>query len=269
MKENMKLIESLNNYNQEIKKPLKEDEQDSVKLFMNTWANYNENGADTDSIGGGWMTPEQALEFAEKHNEEEPFINDVDDNIGLPFEIDEYSNVESTIEQIQNYLSLDDDERTIIKGIVEFGEDYKEAKEIYDNGDYSFYPEVDNEYELGSYYVDEVGFEGINNAANYFDLDSYRRDVELEWDDTNEREQVKEDYPDLEEGSDEFEEKVEEYVSNSIDSWIDEIDYAISQDKLNDYLSKDIIERYFDYKSLGRDLSYDGMFVEGGFIEIH
>ena len=90
-------------YNKKLKKPsklLKEDaanDADEPKLYMNTWKNYNINGADTDSITGGWMNIEQAKEFLEVHNEEEPFINDTDN---VPLEVDEYSKV--TVKKVAN-----------------------------------------------------------------------------------------------------------------------------------------------------------------------
>ena len=42
------------------------------KVYMNTWKNYNENGADLsqygiNSISDGWMTIDEAREFAEKN----------------------------------------------------------------------------------------------------------------------------------------------------------------------------------------------------------
>ena len=53
---------------------------DDVMVYMNTWKNYNEYGADLEMYGikDGWMTPEQGLEFCKKYAEDEPFINDVD-----------------------------------------------------------------------------------------------------------------------------------------------------------------------------------------------
>ena len=69
-----------------IQKPkhiVNESDFDDIRIYMNTWANYNENGADLsqygiESIADGWLTVEEALEFAEKYAEDEPFINDTD-----------------------------------------------------------------------------------------------------------------------------------------------------------------------------------------------
>ena len=49
------------------KKNLKEAADDEIKLFMNTWANYNENGADDRKTPTGWMSLDEAEEYAKKY----------------------------------------------------------------------------------------------------------------------------------------------------------------------------------------------------------
>ena len=49
------------------KKNLKEAADDEIKLFMNTWANYNENGADDGITPTGWMSLDEAEEYAKKY----------------------------------------------------------------------------------------------------------------------------------------------------------------------------------------------------------
>ena len=72
-------LDSLDSFAAKDTEILKEESDDDlIKVFMNTWANYNEYGADEGITPTGWMTPEEAIEYAKKYEEYEPFINDTD-----------------------------------------------------------------------------------------------------------------------------------------------------------------------------------------------
>lgn len=241
------LFESFNNY-KNITKPqklLKEDaanDADNIKLYMNTWANYNVNGADIQD--GGWMSIEQAKQFLEKHKDEEPFINDTD-NVPGDFGIDEYTNPWQAIENLE-YLENCDDKDAFIAILEDQGSsNLQYAKEVYESGDYTFFPGVSNDEELGEAYVDLVGgLEGVNNIENYIDEDKYRES----WREAAEQ-SVREEYPDLDEDSEEFEAKVEEDLDNEAQEQL-EIDLRDGAD----------LSDYFDYEALGRDLDFEGYF---------
>lgn len=243
------LIESFNKYKEVIKpqKLLKEDAAnngDEIQLYMNTWGNYNEYGADVEQINGGWMSIEQAKEFLEAHKDEEPFINDTD-NVPGDFGIDEYTNPWQAIEMLETFENADN--KAALTAIIEDqgSSNIQNALEVYESGDYIFFPGVSNDEELGEAYVNMVGgLEGVNNIENYIDENKYRES----WRESVEQ-MVREAYPDLDEDSEEFEAKVEEDLDNEAQEQL-EIDLRDGAD----------LSDYFDYEALGRDLDFDGYF---------
>lgn len=244
---------------------LQEDDENSankeVMLFMNTWGNYNVNGADTDSINGGWKTPDDALtwynEMSDKN--EEPFINDVDDNVGLPFEINEYSNIPETVENINEYLELDEYDRKVIGAIMENDSSlsFDDAKKVFDNGDYVFYEDINNYYDLGYAEVESSGgvldAVGTDRIENYIDeneiYDSWEADLRDEFATDNNV-----DIDDIDE--DEFEEYAWEVIRENIANAI--------ADNNSDFLSD-----WFDYEAFGRDLAFDFTFTKYGAIYVY
>lgn len=229
-----KLFESFNNYRNiaKPKKLLKEDaanDGDIIKLYMNTWSNYNVNGADIKD--GGWMTVEQAKEFLEKHKEEEPFINDTE-NVPEDFGIDEYSNPTEAIEMLETFENADN--KAALTAIIEDQgkSNVKYAFEVYESGDYTFFEGVTNDAELGEAWYNMVGgISGISNPENYVNR------------------QYVEDYIVDSLDSD------EDYSQETIDQMIEEeIEVAKAG---ND---ESFFENYFDYEALGRDLDFEGFY---------
>ena len=160
------------------KKNLKEAADDEIKLFMNTWANYNENGADDGITPTGWMSLDEAEEYAEKYEEYEPFINDTD-NVPREFDINEYSNIPETIDMLRKYEDFDDTQREVFAAFIDDGYEVDEAFDIVDNRDYIYY-EADSDADLAYNYIDEIG--GVENLdrdtiERYFDYDAYGRDL--------------------------------------------------------------------------------------------
>lgn len=169
------------------KKALKESPDDEIKIFMNTWANYNENGADISQYGfenmaDGWLSIDDAIEFAEKYADDEPFINDTD-NVPAGFDINEYSSVD-VLNDLKEYEELDSYDKEALSAIMEAtGDDFESAKEILDSGDWRFYKGIDNFTDLAYEIIDELG--GLEEAlgdrvSNYIDEDAMRR--AYEWD---------------------------------------------------------------------------------------
>ena len=160
------------------KKNLKEATDDEIKLFMNTWANYNENGADDGITPTGWMSLDEAEEYAEKYAEYEPFINDTD-NVPKELGVDEYSGVSETIGMLRDYEGFDDEQREVFAAFIDDGYNVDEAFRIVDIGDY-VYIQGYNDTELAETYIDEIGgIEelGRDTLERYFDYDAYGRDL--------------------------------------------------------------------------------------------
>lgn len=160
------------------KKNLKEAADDEIKLFMNTWANYNENGADGVITPTGWMSLDEAEEYAEKYAEYEPFINDTE-NVPKEFGVDEYSNISETIDMLRKYEDFDDTQREVFATFIDDGYEADEAFSIVDDNDY-IYVQADNDTDLAYKYIDEIG--GIdaldrNTIERYFDYDGFGRDL--------------------------------------------------------------------------------------------
>lgn len=240
---------------------LTEADDNTVEVFMNTWDNYNRYGADVDEIKGGWYTPTEALEWAQDmiKEGEEPFINDVDDNIGIPFEITEYDDVISTLNDIIQYCNLNEYDRKVIGAIIESGKvsTYAEATKIFNNGNFIFYSNVNNDYDLGQADILESG--GIFAALDTDSIPAYINEDEMldSWD-YDLRTQYADEYGvDIDDIDDE---DFEEFAQNVID---EEIATAIA-DENEDYISE-----FFDYESYGRNLSYDFTYTSYGAISIN
>lgn len=160
------------------KKNLKEAADDEIKLFMNTWANYNENGADDGITPTGWMSLDEAEEYAEKYAEYEPFINDTD-NVPKELGVNEYSNISETIDMLHKYEDFDDTQREVFAAFIDDGYDVDEALDTVDDEDY-FYIEGDSDTDLAYNYIDETGgIEelGRDTLEQYFDYDAFGRDL--------------------------------------------------------------------------------------------
>lgn len=240
---------------------------EDVMLYMNTWKNYHENGADAEQIGGGWKSLDDALAFWEKQNElgEEPFINDFDDNVDLPFEIGENAYLPDLVEKIQDFIDLDDSDKTALRAIMEADSyDYDDAKDILDSGDFVFYEDVKDNYTLAENEIWNTGsFEdavGSDKLSYYVDEDSLR---DSWYDDVRDYyvETMQDDDPDFSE-----DDIMEDEFDNYLDAYIqDYIDMACQEPQAY----KSFWEEFFDYESYGKDLAYDFTFTEQGAIYIY
>ncbi len=208
---------------------LTENSSDNLELYMNTWANYNDYGADVEQINGGWMDLDKAKEFLEAHKDEEPFINDTNN---CPISVSEYDSPWQIIEELE-YINNVDNEDAFLAILDEHNDNFEEAKDIYESGDYIFFAGVDNDEDLGRAYVDMVGFEGVSNIENYLDRNQIEEDIRAQ----------------LEE------------MGEDVDSISDEtIDLMVDEDIEAAAGNSDYIEKYFDYEALGRDLDFEGYY---------
>ena len=230
---------------------------DDIRIYMNTWKNYNENGADLsaygiESIADGWLTVDEAIDFAEEHAEDEPFINDTD---GVPFEISEYDNAIETLQSLQELQESGVDE-DVVAAIME-AEDYsvKEAIEVAESGDYYFYPDVNNDADLGYAVVEEFGSLGDvlgDRVVDYIDedamRDAYRDDVERMFREDAAWQIAQDEGIDEDEVTDEM---IDEYVEGNLDDYLD----TIIEDEIGLAEAGEIdLSDYFDYEAFGRDL---------------
>ena len=242
---------------------------DDMEVFMNTWANYNEYGADGVLTPTGWMSIDDAIKYCEEYAEYEPFINDTDN---VPFDVSEYSNASSVLQDLKELQDSNVDE-DVVEAIVEAGGyDVKEAVEIAERGDYYFYPDVHDYSDLAYAVIDGIGSLGDaigDRITNYIDEDQMRR--EYSWD---VRDMMRDDAESAVDEEHEGEDEDSYDREQEIEDWIDEHE----DDYLDSIIDEEIrlaeagevdLSNYFDYEAFGRDISYDGYtFTDKGAILI-
>lgn len=150
----------------------------TINIYLNTWGNYNENGAD----GGFWVSlpcdldeelEKLAASTGEVLDEMEPFINDYETDVdGL--EISEYDDISELNELAEELAGLDEYDVEKIGAIMEaHGGTLREALDNIDN--YTFYRGMtleDVAYQL----VDEC-YDLPEFAMRYFDYAAFARDL--------------------------------------------------------------------------------------------
>lgn len=161
-----------------------------LNIYINTWRNYNENGAD----GGEWITLpmdeselDEILErVAEEMGDNDPewFVNDyewtIDDALR---EIGENENFYELNEEMEKLDSLDDYEQKILMAACDFWG--YESIDLDDLDSYNLYEDIKSDYDLGYYWVNDSGcydLTKMGNLANYIDYESFGRDIRFESD---------------------------------------------------------------------------------------
>lgn len=262
----LQTVSSLNSMNEAEETPERHDAD--IQVYMNTWKNYNEYGADLEMYGikDGWMSPEEALEFCNKYAEDEPFINDVDNNTGLDIEISEYDNAPTVLQglvKLNEVLNSDNSniDASDIPLVYEAWSDRESVStpsleninefiDFLENGEYYVHPDIKTTYDIGEYYVDNVGFEGVQNIENYVDSDKLKE----EW-----QEEIDGLYLDDD--------------GNPTEDWYEVDDYMVDEDieMAAQANNKQFFEQYFDYESLGDDIYDDGYWYlsDNGAVEIY
>lgn len=150
-------------------------------VFMNTWANYNEHGADGVITPTGWMSIDDAIEYFEKYAEYEPFINDTED-IPESFGIGERSTVED-LEVVKDWVDMDESDKELVAAICEIGYSIDEAIDKVQGSEY-FHIAADTDEELAYEYIEELGgIEqlGRDTLETYFDYERFGRDLSFDF----------------------------------------------------------------------------------------
>lgn len=221
-----------------------------MELFMNTWANYNENGADGGITPTGWMSLDEAEEYCEKYAEYEPFINDAE---GCPFEINEYSNPEEVIEQLRSVENYTDTEQEVLSAMMDDGYDFDDAVRIIDIGDFIYRDGDMSDFIYD--YVDDIGGVselGEDTLERYFDYEQLGRDLSFDsYEDADGEEMSAGEYWCGDEGASDY-----------------DIGLAFVEAVGIDGVSN--AENYFDYDAFARDVEMEGHFLEteSGIVEI-
>ena len=149
-----------------------------ISVFLNTWRNYNENGAD----GGFWVELpcdlDEALErlaasTGEEVDEMEVFINDFETDInGL--EISENSNISDLNDLAERLEALDEYDLEKLEAILEA--DGGSLENALDNiDDYTYYANMSLE-DVAHEIVDEC-YDLPDIAQRYFDYAAFARDL--------------------------------------------------------------------------------------------
>lgn len=157
-----------------------------LNIFVNTWGNYNENGAD----GGQWIELpmdadelEEVLENIAAHigdNDPEWFINDYEWTSEMELgDVHEMDNIQEWNDLCNDADNLEEWEMEEIAAAIEaYGYSFREAMERQQRGCFIFYPGQDLEdvaYEL----VEECYFtkDTPDLFKNYFDYSAFARDL--------------------------------------------------------------------------------------------
>ena len=161
-----------------------------LNIFVNTWGNYNENGAD----GGEWITlPKDADELQELLEQIAENMGDHDPEFAIHdyewtcdwdgIEISEYDNIQEINEYCLRLSELDEYESTVYAAAVEyFGKKYVDIDSL---DDYNLYSDINNNYDLGYYWAIDSGCyntEDMGVLGCYIDYESFGRDIALEAD---------------------------------------------------------------------------------------
>ena len=159
-----------------------------LNLFVNTWGNYNENGAD----GGQWITlPMEEDELEEvleniaalmEDNDPEWFINDyewtIDTELG---DVHEMDSILEWNERCQEADDLEEYEAEEIAAAMEaYGYTFAEAYERQQRGCFVFYAGRDLQ-EVAEEIADECYlYNAPEFLARYFDYDAFARDLSFD-----------------------------------------------------------------------------------------
>ena len=158
-----------------------------LNVFINTWGNYNENGAD----GGEWISlpmeenelNETLEQIAKNMGDEDPefCIHDFEwvTECGDLCEVDENMDIFALNEQLQEFDTLNEWEQEETAAAVEaFGYTFKEAMEKQQRGCFTFYKGYDLEdlaYELVDEWLSDKNIPSF--ISSYFDYKAFARDL--------------------------------------------------------------------------------------------
>ena len=156
-----------------------------LNIFVNTWGNYNENGAD----GGEWITlpmdpdvlEEELKKISDAMGDFDPeyCIHDYEWTTEIePRDISEYENITALNEELQDLDGLDEwDQKEIAAAMEAFGYEFKEAHERQQRGCFIFYAGMDLQ-EVAEQIADECYlYNAPEFLARYFDYEAFAHDL--------------------------------------------------------------------------------------------
>ena len=160
-----------------------------LNIFVNTWGNYNTNGAD----GGEWITlPMDADTLEETLNKIAAAMPDNDPEWAIHdyewtteedlWTISEYENIEELNETLEELTGLEEWEQTEIMAAIEaYGYEFKEAYERQQRGCFVFYAGQSLE-EVAEEIVNECYFtkDTPDILTRYFDYEAFARDLSFD-----------------------------------------------------------------------------------------
>lgn len=164
-----------------------------LNIFVNTWGNYNENGAD----GGKWITlpmePEELSEELETiaatmgDNDPEWAIHDYEWTTELEdlFPVSEYDNITTLNERLQELEALEEWELEEVAAAMEaFSYNFLEAVDRQQRGYFTLYRNMDLE-EVAAELADELIACYSNGDVpdiftRYFDYAAFARDLSFD-----------------------------------------------------------------------------------------
>ena len=163
-----------------------------LNIFVNTWGNYNENGAD----GGEWITlpmdPDeleekmQAIADAMGDHDPEFFINDYEWTVEIELgDVHEMDSITEWNERCNEAADLEEYELEEIAAAIEaFGMTFSEAMERQQRCCFIFYRGQDLQdvaYELADEMIACCGCKEIPDIfTRYFDYDAFARDLHFD-----------------------------------------------------------------------------------------
>ena len=165
-----------------------------LKGFITNLGKYNEG-----FLEGEWITfpiDEEELnevlqrigcryedEEGNEHNleYEEFFFTDWECEIDL--DLGEYESIDDLNEKAEAIATLDEYDLKVFEAACDYwGAKYIDVLE-FSADDYRLYEDIDNEYDLGYYWIEESGCYDTRNwgsLSNYFDYEAFGRDINLE-----------------------------------------------------------------------------------------
>ena len=160
-----------------------------LNIFVNTWGNYNENGAD----GGKWITlPMSAEELkstleniaaAMGDNDPEWAMHDYEWTTDIDlFDVSEHENITALNERLQDLEELEEWELEEVAAAMEaFGYEFLEAVERQQNGYFTLYRNMDLT-EVAEELVNECYFtkDTPDIFTRYFDYEAFGRDLRFD-----------------------------------------------------------------------------------------
>ena len=159
-----------------------------LNIFVNTWGNYNTNGAD----GGQWITlpmePEELEEVLENiaalMGDEDPEWAIHDYEWTTEIEMDEISEHDDIQELNERCLEIDDllehEAEEIAAAIEAYGYTFAEALDRHQRGCFTFYQGQDLE-EVATQIADDCYlYDAPEFLARYFDYEAFARDLSFD-----------------------------------------------------------------------------------------